>query len=82
MVAKSPGDRFASMAEVAAALDALIGKVAESTVVPRSRLDRIKSWSTGVFASISRSSISRKSSSETVSKSITDRNSPTLIDPP
>jgi serine/threonine protein kinase len=82
MVAKSPSDRFASMAEVVAALDSLTGKAAESTVVPRSRLGRIKSWSSGVFANISRSSIAQTPTSETSPKSITDLNSPTLIDPP
>jgi serine/threonine protein kinase len=82
MVAKSPGDRFANMAEVAAALEALLGRDTEIPVTHTSTLGRLKSWSTGIFSSLVRPGSLRKSAGGTSSESALDPDNPTLIDPP
>jgi len=82
MIAKSPGDRFASMAEVAAALDGLLKKDTEIPINHTSTLDRLKTWSSGILSSLVRPGIPRKSTGGTSSESTLDPNTPTLIDPP
>ena len=90
MVAKSPKDRFANMAQVAAALEGLIGKDTDIPLTHTSTLGRIKSWSSGIFSSLVRPGIPRRpaggSSSRTAgrssSESAPDPGTPTLIDPP
>ncbi len=81
MVAKSPGDRFASMAEVAAALDALVVKDTEIPVSYTSTLGRLKTWSTGILSGLARSGSSRKHTGGTSSETSVDPNTPTVIDP-
>ena len=54
MMAKSPEERYASMAEVAAALEGLAPRKDEP-IVKASALSRIKSWSSGIFSSLVRS---------------------------
>jgi serine/threonine protein kinase len=51
MMAKSPEGRYASMAEVAAALEGLSPREDEP-IVKASALSRIKSWSSGIFSSL------------------------------
>lgn len=82
MIAKSPGDRFANMAEVAAALEGLIEKDTEIPVTHTSALGRLKTWSTGILSSLVRPGIPRKSSGGTSAESALDANAPTLLDPP
>jgi hypothetical protein len=81
MIAKSPADRFANMAEVATALERLIGKQTEVPVTHTSTLGRLKSWSTGVFSNLVRPGGSRKPPGGTSSDSIVNPDTPTLIDP-
>ena len=50
MIAKSPRDRFASMAEVAAVLEALIEKNTDTPVTHTSTLGRLKTWSTEMLS--------------------------------
>ncbi len=82
MVAKSPGDRFASMAAVAAALDGLIANDTEIPLTHSSTLGRLKSWSSGVFSSLVRAGNTRKPAGGTSSESAPDPGAPTLIDSP
>jgi serine/threonine protein kinase len=82
MVAKLPGDRFPNMAEVASALEALIGKETDIPVTHTSTLGRLKTWSTEVFASLVRPRGPRHSAGGNSSESAVDPYSPTLIDPP
>ena len=82
MVAKLPKDRFASMVEVEAALEALIGSGADIPVIRTSRLSRLKSWSTGIFSSIARPGGTRNSGGGTSSESAPDPNTPTVFEPP
>ena len=82
MVAKSPGDRFPSMAEVASVLEALIGKNTDIPVTHTSTLGRLKTWSTGIFSSLVRPQESPQTlPAEPPSESTADPNTPTLIDP-
>src|SRR5262249_45877170 len=53
MMAKSPEGRYASMAEVVAALEGLAPRK-EEPIVKASALSRIKSWSSGIFSSLVR----------------------------
>ena len=82
MIAKSPGDRFPNMAEVASVLEALIGKNTDIPVTHASTLDRLKSWSTGMLSGLIRPRSLRKSAGGTSSESVPDPNTPTLVDPP
>jgi serine/threonine-protein kinase len=80
MMAKSPADRHASMAEVIAALESLSGGQ-EMPAPTTSRVRRIKTWSSGVFASLTRSGKSPKetiASSQIVPK--VDPNAATMAD--
>src|SRR5262249_8277158 len=81
MVAKLPEDRFASMLEVESALEALLGKDVEIPVQHTSRLSRLRSWSTGIFASVARGGGARKSGGRTSSESGPDPNTPTVFGP-
>ena len=82
MVEKSPRDRFASMAEVAAALERLTGEQTLLPVPQTSTLGRLKSWSTGIFSGLVRPGSPRKPAGGTSTGSAVDENAPTLIDPP
>jgi serine/threonine protein kinase len=54
MIAKSPADRYASIADVVAALEGLSAR--EDAPIPKaSSLRRIKAWSSGIFSSFVRS---------------------------
>jgi hypothetical protein len=50
MIAKLPEERFASMSEVAAALEALASHH-EARVPEASMLSRLRSWTSGIFSS-------------------------------
>jgi serine/threonine protein kinase len=80
MVSKSPRDRFANMAEVAAALESLAGKVSEAPIAPASAMGRLRSWSSGIFSSLVRTGISRKTIVATASDSAPDPSTPTIAD--
>jgi serine/threonine protein kinase len=53
MMAKSPADRYATMADVVASLERL-SPGEDVPIVKASALSRIKSWSSGVFSSLAR----------------------------
>jgi serine/threonine protein kinase len=82
MVAKSPGDRFASMAEVAAALDGLVGKDTEIPLNQSSTLGKLKSWSSTILSSLVRPGSPRRPADGTSTESAMDPNTPTLFNPP
>ena len=81
MIAKSPGDRFPNMAEVAVVLEALIGTDTDIPLTHTSTLDRLKTWSTGILSSLVGRRSPRNSVGGTSSESTVDPNTPTLIDP-
>jgi serine/threonine protein kinase len=81
MIAKSPGDRFPNMAEVASVLEALIGTDTDIPLTHTSTLDRLKTWSTGILSSLVGRRSPRNSVGGTSSESTVDPNTPTLIDP-
>jgi serine/threonine protein kinase len=81
MIAKSPGDRFPSMAEVASVLEALIGTDTDIPLTHTSTLDRLRTWSTGILSSLVGRKSPRNSVGGTSSESTVDPNTPTLIDP-
>jgi hypothetical protein len=82
MIAKSPADRYPSMAEVIKALDGVRGQNDERPIANPTPLSRLKSWSSGVFASLVRSGrtleMSRDSSPEDANM---DENQATLAGP-
>jgi serine/threonine protein kinase len=80
MVAKLAADRFASMAEVAAALDALGRKDTATSVTRTSALGRLKSWSSGVFSSLVRHKPAPGSGEEAAFGSNVDASTPTIAD--
>jgi serine/threonine protein kinase len=82
MIAKSPRDRFASMAEVATVLEALIEKNADTPVSQTSTLGRLKNWSTDVLSSLVRPRNVRKAAGGASAESVPDPNTPTLADQP
>jgi serine/threonine protein kinase len=81
MVAKAPCDRFASMAEAAAALESVSGKGDEAQVPHPSKPSRLRSWSTGLLSSLVRHRKPGKTSPGTSSDSVPDPESPTVAEP-
>jgi serine/threonine protein kinase len=81
MVAKSPGDRFASMAEAAAALESLSGKGNEAQVPHPAKAGRLKSWSTGLLSSLVRRRDPGKPGAGTSSQLGPDPETPTMAEP-
>ncbi len=79
MVAKSPRDRFASMAEVATALEALIEKNADTSITHTSPLGRLKTWSADVLSSLVRPKSPRKSDGGVSSDRALDPNTATQV---
>jgi serine/threonine protein kinase len=82
MVAKSPTSRFPSMADVAAALDSVTPEESRTAVLPRSRMDRLKSWSTGLFSRRGQSAGAQPATPQAPLRSIAEPEAPTLADPP
>jgi serine/threonine protein kinase len=80
MIAKSPRDRFPSMVEVAAVLEALIEKNLDTPAIDISTLGRLKTWSTDVFSSLVRPRMLSKSAGGASSESAPDPNTATLAD--
>jgi serine/threonine protein kinase len=80
LVAKSPADRFASMAEVAAALEALSGKETETPITRAPALGRLKSWSSGMLSSLIRAKTPRGLVENASSGSVADTDIPTIAD--
>jgi serine/threonine protein kinase len=82
MIAKSPGDRFPNMAEVAAVLEALVEKNTDIPIAHTSTLGRLKSWSTAILSGLVRPGGLQKSAGGTSSGLTVDPNTPTLLDIP
>jgi serine/threonine protein kinase len=68
MMAKSPADRYASMADVVAALERLSPRE-DVPIIKASVLSRIKSWSSGIFSS----GVRAEAVTQAVGKSSSDR---------
>jgi hypothetical protein len=81
MVAKSPGDRYATMADAAAALESLSNKGDEAHVPYPSRAGRLRSWSTGLLSSLVRARTPKQPGPGTSSQLGPDADTPTLADP-
>jgi serine/threonine protein kinase len=81
MMAKSLDERYQSMAQVVAALDALSPQEA-APIVKRSAFDRIKSWPSGIFSSLARPGKASKSDGgNSTPKPAIDPNQQTMADP-
>jgi serine/threonine protein kinase len=81
MIAKSPSDRYASMAEVATALDAVAGRNSEVPIAhSTSALGRLKSWSTGLFSGLVRPRNHLKTSEIAGAPPVADADMPTIAD--
>jgi serine/threonine-protein kinase len=80
MVAKAPADRYASMTEVALALESVPGKDGDVPVPRPSALGRLKSWSTGVFSSLLRARNPQEPAENNLPGSAGDPIAPTLVD--
>jgi serine/threonine protein kinase len=80
MMAKLPCDRFASMAEVAQAIEKL-SQITDMPITRASVLGRLKSWSTGIFSSRSRAAHATKIGGESSAEhSSPDADAATLAD--
>jgi serine/threonine protein kinase len=82
MIAKSPGDRFTTMMEVASVLEALVEKNNDTPVAHTSTLGRLRSWSTEMLSGFIRPKGPRKSAGGTSSELVGDPDTPTLVAPP
>jgi serine/threonine protein kinase len=80
MIAKSPSGRFASMIEVAMAIEKL-SEQPDTPITRPSVLGRLKSWSTGVFSTRARSAHANRNGGELLSEdSPPDAGAATLAD--
>jgi serine/threonine protein kinase len=81
MIAKSPTDRFASMAEVATALEALAGRNSQVPIShPATALGRLKSWSSGMISGLIRPRSHHKAVQGSAPRPVVDAETPTLAD--
>jgi serine/threonine protein kinase len=79
MIAKSPSNRFATMAEVATALERLTG-VRDEPIPPPTALSRFKSWSSGIFSSRARQTRLDKEKNQASPNDSSDSEVATLAD--
>jgi serine/threonine-protein kinase len=81
MVAKSPADRFPTMAEVAKALEEVCATKPDIPVTHSGAMGRLKTWSSGIFSRLVPAGSQRKPPGGSSSESAPDADTPTQIGP-